>query len=146
MLPVMARILSCYYLDAPLSENELGFVEQTLLGPWARFKTGAAALAQKRVPAVLPLPDEHGIFEEDREQRARRVRSNLRHAGIQADNGRQVVWVMPRDLAWDAVFQFAIRLETGYAPFVAQRWFMENGVPVRGRIRIVDTQMLVERL
>lgn len=142
----MARVLSCYYLDAPLAEEELAFVERTLLGPWAKFKTGAASLAQKRVPAVLPLPDEHGLFEEDREQRARRVRPNLRHAGIQADNGRQVVWVMPRDTAWDAVFQFAIRLETGFAPFVAQQWFMENGELVRGEIRIVDTQMLVEGL
>jgi hypothetical protein len=142
----MARVLSCYFLDAPLTENELLFVERTLLGPWAKFKTGAAALVQKRVPAVLPLPDEHGIFEEDREQRARRVRSNLRHAGIQADNGRQVLWVMPHDLAWDAVFQFAIRLETGFAPFVAQRWFMENGDLVHGEMRIIDTQMLMEGL
>jgi hypothetical protein len=142
----MPRALTCYYLDAPLAENDLEFVERTLLGPWARFKTGAASLVQKRVPAVLPLPKEDGTFEEDPEQRARRVRSHLRHAGIQADNGRQVVWVMPRDPAWDAVFQFAIRLETGFAPFVAQRWFMENGDLVRGEIRLVDTQMLVQGL
>jgi hypothetical protein len=67
----------------------------------------------------------------------------LRHAGIRAFNGRQVVWVMPRDTDWDAVFQYAIREETGFGPFVAQRWFIEDGVQVRGSVRVVNTQMLL---
>lgn len=142
----MIRILSCYYLDEPLSDNELQFVTQTLTGPWAKFRTGAVALVQKRVPAVLPLPDESGIYAQSREERADGVRANLRHAGIRADYGRQVVWVMPRDSAWDAVFQFAIRQETGLAPFVAQRWFEQNGRLVRGSVRVVDTQMLLRGL
>jgi hypothetical protein len=94
----------------------------------------------------LPVPDEHGVYAEDREQRAERVRGNLRHAGMQADAGRQVVWVMPRDAEWDAIFQFAIRLETGFAPFVAQRWFMENGILVRGEVRVVNAHMLMQGL
>jgi hypothetical protein len=142
----MPQPLTCYYLDEPLTDEELAFVQQTLIGPWAKFKTRADALVQKRVPAVLPTPDEHGNYEESREQRALRVRANLRHAGIRNDNGRQVVWVMPRDTDWDAIFQFAIREETGLAPFVAQRWFIDQGVPVRGSIRVVDTQMLIEKL
>ncbi|HYD78848.1 MAG TPA: hypothetical protein VEC06_03490 [Paucimonas sp.] len=142
----MPQPLSCYYLDEPLTEEEFAFVRQTLIGPWAKFKTRAPALTQKRVPAVLPAPDEHGRYVESREQRAERVRANLRNAGIRADNGRQVVWVTPRDPEWDAIFQFAIREETGLAPFVAQRWFLENGVPVRGGIRVVDTQLLIEGL
>lgn len=142
----MARVLPCYYLDAPLAANEMQFVRQALIGPWAKFKTGASSLAQKRVPAVLPVPDRHGVYAEDREQRAERVRSNLRHAGMRADAGRQVVWVMPRDAEWDAIFQFAIRLETGFAPFVAQRWFMENGILVRGDVRVVNTHLLMQGL
>jgi hypothetical protein len=142
----MARVLSCYYLDAPLTGNERQFVEQTLLGPWAKFKTGASSLTQKRVPVVLPVPDSNGLYAEDRERRAERMRANLRHAGIRADIGRQVVWIMPRDYEWDAIFQFAIRMETGFAPFVAQRWFMENGVLVHGDVRLVDTQMLMQGL
>ncbi|MDB5769983.1 MAG: hypothetical protein V7606_111 [Burkholderiales bacterium] len=142
----MARALSCYYLDAPLAANELQFVRQALIGPWAKFKTGATSLVQRRVPVVLPVPDEHGVYAEDREQRAERVRGNLRHAGMQADAGRQVVWVMPRDAEWDAIFQFAIRLETGFAPFVAQRWFMENGILVRGEVRVVNAHMLMQGL
>jgi hypothetical protein len=96
------------------------------------------------VPVVLPVPDQHGVYAEDREQRAERVRSNLRHAGIRNDAGHQVVWVMPHDPEWDAIFQFAIRLETGYAPFVAQRWFMEDGKLARGDVRIVNTHMLIQ--
>lgn len=142
----MARVLSCYYLDAPLTGSEQQFVERTLLGPWAKFKTGASALMQKRVPGVLPVPGSNGLYAEDRERRAERMRANLRHAGIQADLGRQVVWIMPRDDEWDAIFQFAIRMETGFAPFVAQRWFIENGVLVRGDLRLVDTQMLMQGL
>jgi hypothetical protein len=142
----MAIILPCYYLDEALAEDELAFVQQSLLGPWAKFKTGAAGIEQKRVPAVLPAPDEHGVYAESREQRAERVRTNLRHAGIRTFNGRQVVWVMARDPEWDAIFQFAIREETGYAPYVAQRWFMESGALVRGPLRVLDTEMMIRAL
>jgi hypothetical protein len=142
----MAFILSCYYLDEPLTDDEMQFVGSALIGPWAKFRTSASRLEQKRVPAVLPMPDENGIFAESREVRAERVRSNLRHAGIRADAGRQVVWVMPQDADWDAIFQFAIREETGFAPYVAQRWFPEDGELVRGRVRVIDTDMMLRGL
>jgi hypothetical protein len=92
------------------------------------------------------MPDEHGRYAQSREQRAEGVRANLRHAGIRAYNGRQVVWVMPRDTEWDAIFEYAIREETGYAPFVAQRWFVENEVLVRGPLRVLDTEMMIRAL
>ena len=38
---------------------------------------------------------------------------------------------MPRDREWDAIFQYAIREETGFGPWVAQRWYEEEGVLVR---------------
>ncbi len=142
----MTLTLSCYYLDDPLSDDERRLVEQALLGPWAKFRTGATALAEKRVPLVLPVPDPDGRFNDTREQRAARIRGNLRHAGIAADAGRQVVWVMPRDGQWDAIFQFAIREETGFAPYVVQRWYSDNGELVRGLARVVNTQMLIEGL
>ncbi|HCE08108.1 MAG TPA: hypothetical protein DEQ40_05815 [Oxalobacteraceae bacterium] len=142
----MGLSLPCYYLDDPLTGEELQFIAQILLGPWAKFKTGADSLEQKRVPLVLPLPDMSGGYPVTREQRAERVRRNLRRAGIRADNGRQIVWVTPRDHEWDAIFQFAIRQETGLSPYLAQRWFVENGATVHGAVRVVDTQMLVEGL
>jgi hypothetical protein len=146
MPKIMAQLLPCYYLAEPLVESELQFLEKTLLGPWAKFKTGASALLQKRVPLVLPAPGPNGLYSEERERRAERVRTNLRHAGIRSDIGRQVVWVMPGNTEWDAIFQYAIRVETGFAPFVAQRWFMEDGALVRRDIRIVDTHMLIQGL
>ena len=146
LLADMPHTLSCYYLDEPLDGDDLEFARRTLLGHWARFHTGAFELVQKRVPAVLPTPDEHGHYAEDREQRAERVRANLRHAGIRADNGRQVVWVTPRDAEWDAIFQYAIREETGLGPFVAQCWLTENGTRSRGSLRVIDTEMLLRGL
>jgi hypothetical protein len=140
----MARILSCYYLDAPLSDAELDFVAGILLGPWARFRTGASSLSQKRVPAVLPMPDEHGRYDQTREERARTICANLRHAGIRQDNGRQVVWVVPHEHDWDAIFQFAIRTETGYGPYVVQR--AADGTDMQQGMRIIDTHMLLSRL
>lgn len=142
----MRPTLSCYYLDQALAGDDLQFVEQSLIGPWSKFRTDASALEQKRVPAVLPAPNEGGAYMEDREHRARLIQANLRHAGIRADSGRQVVWVTPRDADWDAIFQFAIRAETGFAPFVAQRWFVENGILVRGSMRVIDAQMLLHGL
>lgn len=143
----MAFALSCYYLDESLSDDERLFVEQTLLGPWARFKTGASSLKEKRVPLVLPTPDANGSYMHSLEQRAERIRSNLRHAGIRADNGRQIVWVMPQDNGWDAIFQYAIREETGLAPYVVQRWYRDSdGTSVRGSVRVIDTQLLLQGL
>lgn len=142
----MAPHLSCYYLDEALTGEELHFVERVLIGPWAKFQTGATALEQRRVPAVLPTPDTEGHYSEDRELRAERMRANLRHAGIRADIGRQVVWVTPRDAGWDAIFQYAIRRETGIAPYVVQRWFAQDGMPADSPVRVIDTQMLLNRL
>ncbi|HJV80428.1 hypothetical protein [Noviherbaspirillum sp.] len=142
----MPLILPCFYLDEPLSESELQFVTNALVGHWAKFRTGATAIEQRRVPGVLPVPDLDGMYAAGREQRAEGVRANLQHAGIRAYNGHQVLWVMPRDMDWDAVFQFAIREETGYGPFVAQRWFVENGILVRNSVRVVNTEMLLRGL
>lgn len=142
----MAFILSCYYVDDPLDDRELAFVQQTLLGPWAKFKTGAASLAHRRVPLVVPAPDQHGHYAKSREQRAEQVRTNLRHAGIRDDNGRQVLWLAPQNLEWDAIFRWAIREETGFSPYVVQRWSLNNGMPVRCGLRILDTEMLVQGL
>jgi hypothetical protein len=142
----MGYILSCYYIDAPLDELELQFVRQTLIDPWARFRSGADALVQKRVPLVVPAPDANGGYATDREQRAEQVRPNLRNAGIRADAGRQVVWVMSADTEWDAIFQFAIREETGFGPYVVQRSYAQDGAPVPGQVRVVDTEKLLRGL
>lgn len=142
----MVTTLSCYYLDQALTDDDLQFVEQALLGPWAKFRTGASALVQKRVPLVLPAPDLSGAYTGTPEQRAARLRSNLLRAGIRSDIGHQVVWLVPRDPEWDALFQFAIRDETGFGPYAVQRWLVESGEAVRAKIRVIDTQMMLKNL
>jgi hypothetical protein len=142
----MTSVLSCYYIDEPLVGEELLFLQQCLLGPWSKFKVAASELVQRRVPLVIPAPGLNGRYAQTREQRATGVRVNLRHAGICADHGRQVVWVTPRDPEWDAIFQYAIRRETGVSPYVAQRWIVTDGVPVRSGMRVIDTQMLLDGL
>jgi hypothetical protein len=139
-------VLSCYFLDEPLNEAERRFVEKTLLGHWARFKTGAFSLLEKRVPLVLPTPGTTGTYKTDPEQRAEGVRRNLRHADILADRGHQVVWIMPQEGEWDAIFQYAIREETGFSPYVVQRWYRQGEELVRAAPRVIDTQMLVRGL
>ena len=119
----MAFVLSCYYIDEALEDDELLFVSNALIGPWAKFKTGASSITQKRVPLLLPTPDANGVYKESRERRAERIRPALQRAGIRADNGHQVVWVMPQDMEWDAIFQFAIPnpLKRGIEP---QAWML----------------------
>lgn len=150
MLPMNAApaTLSCYYIDQPLDGDELHFVQQALIGPWAKFKTGAHTLAQRRVPLVVPVPQTDGRYAQSRAQRAAQVRVNLRHAGIQADCGRQVLWVAPPDADWDAIFRLAIHEETGVAPYVAQRWRndAEAAPALRDGIRVIDTTMLLRGL
>jgi hypothetical protein len=142
----MTRSLSCYFLDQALDDEERELVTRVLLGPWAKFRTGASVLVEKRVPLVLPTPNADGSYFYNAEQRAEQVRRNLRHAGIREDAGHQVLWIMPADSEWDAIFQFAIREETGFAPFVVQRWYREGEQMVRGTVRVVDTHMLIQGL
>ena len=142
----MARVLSCYFLDEALNTEERSLVAQSLLGPWAKFRTGASSIKEKRVPLVLPTPDVNGHFHDAPEHRAELVRHNLRHAGIREDAGNQVIWVMPSDSQWDAIFQFAIREETGFGPYVVQRWYREQDSLVRGTARVVDTHLLIQGL
>lgn len=144
----MTRVLSCYYLDEALSPAERDLVAQTLLGPWARFKTGAQELSEWRVPNVLPLFDGQDNSALAQEAQAEKLVRNLRHAGISRDKGIQVLWVAPAEMRWDALFHFAIMKETGMAPFVLQRWFVQGdrgdrGDQVeRGQAKIFDTHML----
>lgn len=142
----MAYSISCYFMDQPLEQEERDFVTRTLLGPWAKFRTGAASIKERRVPLVLPAPSADGALGYSAEQRTEQARRNLQHAGIREDAGRQVIWVMPADREWDAIFQFAIRVETGFGPYVVQRWYREQDRLVRGATRVVDTQMLLRGL
>ena len=141
----MSVPLSCYYLDEPLTDEEQTFLAQILIGPWARFKTGADYLVQRRVPFVVAAPEPSGQYLHSREHRSGQIIAHLRRAGIRADYGRRVAWLMPRDINWDAIFQFAIRRETGFGPYVVQRPFADDGL-APGQVRVIDTHMLLQGL
>ena len=118
----MTHALHAYYLDEPLSVSEIDFADQSLIGDLARFRTNAHRIEQRRVPTVLPVVDARSLTATDLKAHMTLVRGNLRNAGIRADVGRQVLWVVPKDLRWGALLQNAIFEETGYMPFMFKRW------------------------
>jgi len=132
-------ILHCYYLDEPLNDEEREFVEATLLGPWARFKTGAKSLGQRRVPSVLPMPGAEFSNEKSWEKMFGILSNNLSHAGIGDDRGKQVAFIGPREIRWAALFQNVIYEETGFMPYLLKRWFPVGDDFERQEIQIIDT-------
>jgi hypothetical protein len=139
----MNRTLSCYYLDEPLSPEERELAEQSLLGKNARFPTSATSMIEKRVPYILPIPGDDGMSSSDPTAHIQLIKRNLRKAGIRADGGEQVLFVLPKGIRWGAIFQIAIHQETGYSPFTLQRWYYDGDQPERREPRIVDVQGLM---
>lgn len=140
----MNKVLGCYYLDDPLSSEEREFAEESLLGEGARFYTGATSLVEKRIPNILPVPGKDGLFSSDPTTHVQLIKGNLRKAGIRGDSGKQVLLVLPKELAWAAIFQMAIYEETGYYPYTLQRWYYREESVEKGDPRIVDVHGLTE--
>src|SRR5690606_30287043 len=112
----MKKKLSCYYIDEPLSQEERDFAAETMLGPDARFPTGAVDIEERRIPNVLPIPGKDGLFADEPSSHIAMIKNNLRRAGIRSDGGIQVLFVLPRSMQWGALFQVAIYEETGFHP------------------------------
>jgi len=138
----MTHALHAYYLDEPLSESEVDFADQSLIGDRARFRTDADRIEQRRVPAVLPVVDARSLSVTDFKSHMTLVRGNLRNAGIRADVGRQVLWVVPKDLRWGVLLQNAIFEETGYMPFMFKRWRYTDTGPETTEPSILDAHGL----
>lgn len=136
------RRLSCYCLDEPLTPEERAFAEETLLGTDARFQTGATELEERRIPNVLPVPGEEGLFATEPTAHVEAIKKNLRRAGIRGDGGVQVLFVLPQSLQWGSLFQMAIYEETGFFPYVLQRWYYDSEEPERREPRIFDAHGL----
>lgn len=140
---VMGKVLNCYYLDEPLTPEERKFAEETLIGANSYYATGATSLVEKRVPNLLPVLDENSSFSDDVTARIQLVKKNLRKAGIRSDGGKQVVFVMPKDIGWSGVFQMAIHEETGFSPYAIQRWYYDEDEPERRDPRILDVHGMI---
>ena len=138
----MTHTLHAYYLDEPLSVSELDFADESFIGDHARFRTDADRIEQRRVPAVLPVVDARTLSTTEFKSHMTLVRGNLRNAGIRADVGRQVLWVVPKDLRWGVLLQNAIYEETGYMPFMFKRWRYTEVGPEATEPSILDAHGL----
>ncbi|MCA9232649.1 MAG: hypothetical protein KDA57_18510 [Planctomycetales bacterium] len=107
-----------YYLDEPLSGDELAYACEAL----GDFEGAGLSLSieQIRVPSVLPVRDEEATATLSGDVKL--VQRHLTRAGMQRHAGRQIAWVMPKELAWGLRLQEAIWLVTGYYPYMIQRW------------------------
>jgi len=128
-----------YYLDEPLIDEEVVFVTNSVLEKDFTGQGCDKIFEQIRVPGVWPTPNSKGQYEgTGPKSHINLVRKNLQKAEISRDAGKQVVWVMPKETYWGAIFQMAIFEETGFHPYTAQRWYFENGKQVKGEIRLID--------
>lgn len=117
-------ILNIYYLDDPLTDEELEFLKETLC-EWETFKS-IQDIRQVRVPSVFPSKNIDGKYEGNISERIELVKKNLINAGIQQDIGTQVVWIQPKEVHWGVTCSTAIGDITGFLPYIIQRWFFDN--------------------
>ncbi len=90
-----------------------------------------------RVPSVFPVLTADNTGDE-LAKLSEPLRKHLRKAGVQKERS-QPLWVMPKETFWGTVFQMACYEETGYFPYVVQRWRLgEDGNLVRGDVRLID--------
>jgi len=126
-----------YYLDEALNNEELTFVKDAIV---QREGLGAIqSLEQVRIPTVLPTPSIEGQFQESIEEQIYMLYKNLKNAGIEKDVDKQITFVMPKEAHWGVKIQMAIVELTGFAPYVVQRWSVDDkGKTVRRDIRLID--------
>ena len=124
-----------YYLDEPLSDEDLSFVTET-------FGLSRAP-EQVRIPHVLPLLDAAPVSEPEHRRHIELLRGHLRHAGIGVDRDQQVVFVAPREMYWYQVLLLAIADETGMYPYLVQTEAQRRAIGNPGETRILDTHGLM---
>ena len=124
-----------YYLDEPLNDEDIEFVIESLV---AREGTSAdSKIVQNRVANVLPAHIDGALREPTSDIEL--LKKHLVRAGLRKDAGKQVVWVMPRDIAWGARFLLSMFEITGFYPYVLQRWSLaEDGSVVKRDTRLID--------
>src|SRR2546426_12665974 len=101
-----------YYLDEPLSDEDLNFVAQAL-----ELQTPPE---QVRIPCVLPPLSTDSDYMGQCARHETLLRTNLRHAGIDQDRDTQVAFVAPRYMHWYSTLLMAIATETGHYPYLVQ--------------------------
>ena len=126
-----------YYIDEALNEEELNFVKESIAN--RESLKSIQSIEQIRVPCILPPFNKNGQLCQNIEKQIELIKKNLINSGINSDQGAQVIWVMPKETHLGVKFQMAIMELTGFAPYVVQRWFInEKEETVRGNLRVID--------
>jgi len=123
-----------YYLEEPLSEEDLHFVAKDL-----ELQT---APEQVRIPHVLPPLSTDSDYNDLCARHETLLRANLRHAGIDQDRGKQVAFVAPQDMHWYSALIRAIASETDCYPYVVQTAAQRDAIGNPGPTRVLDTHGL----
>lgn len=131
-----AAALRVYYLGEPLSPEECAEVCE-LVG---------RDVEQVRIPSVFPAPDPVGGYSDRPLMDADAAARPLERAGIRSDAGSQVGLVAPTDSHWCSALMEAIRLATGFLPFLIQTETQRRAIRNPGALRIVDAHGLGGRL
>jgi hypothetical protein len=116
------RYFRTYFLDDPLSQPELEVVKSAVARK-ERLSEDQVEINEVRVSQVWAAGSASRTSN-DIKREVRLLRRNLQNAGIGADAGKQVIWIMPKpeNTYWGAAIQMAIIEETGFSPFTVQRW------------------------
>lgn len=124
-----------YYLEDPLSEEDVSFVSSELCG--------GGPIEQVRIPYVLPLVPEGGWTPSDEEKSEKLLRNHLKACGMKKDQGKQVVLVAPKDTDWYVCLARAVTAETGLRPFLVQTEKQRDAIGNPGSLRILDMAALL---
>lgn len=135
--------IKCFYLDDLLSSEDEQFTLEALASMGAIDKSSVASLEYCRVPSVFPA-DFKGFGSSDSLQKAiQSVRKHLRNAGARQGDS-QPVWIMPKDTARGGLFTMAFFEETGFYPYVVQRWRFEDGELKQGPARLINSHGMLD--
>lgn len=129
--------MKIYYIDEKLNQEEIEFVKMSIVN----FEDLRAIqdLEQIKVAPILPVPDKSGTLNLTPKELISIAVKNLTRSGIENATGTQIVWVMPREIHWNGIFQMAIMNITGYFPYMVQRWLPdEEGRFTVKSLRIID--------
>ena len=125
--------MKAYYLDRPLTEEELQFVFETLQEP----------VEQVRIPYVLPIPDPIRGYSDRPMLDDALFRRHLHSVGIERDRGKKVALVLPKGIHWSVSLLEAIRKETGVCPYLIQTADQRESIDNPGSLRILNPQGLM---
>ena len=129
--------MKIYYLDEKLSQEELEFIKKSMVD--FEDLRSIQDIKQIKISSLLPAPDKNGTLTHTPEELINIAVKNLIKSGIEKENGAQIVWVMPKEIHWNGIFQMAIMNITGFSPYMVQRWLPdeEGRLTVKG-LRIID--------